>query len=812
MRRRSGIRATNLCKARSKTVESLVSAGRGICTDHGRLDPFAALFALSILPAGSRLRFWAKQRGGRPAPFISLISVLACILLPVRVCGTTRRDVTGQAIYDLVGVGFSSKEILLATPIGRSGQLAWRFRKIALTGLTEPPTSAVPSSSGTKLFVGLPTGKSVVVDLTERVTEIGVGSLPPSQHRLPQQRFPILVDGRICLLNDLGALDGEVCVKAAAAAVHEDGRILYSFSDGQLVVVGAGGSRQELAYRLPEDAKWKLLAGRVGGRTDFLVLVTESTGAVASGAGGSVTTIVDPRRPATHIAQYDDPIVAELRAEIELGRESLDGKSEDPLQADDPTLRTLAGVLRRGSGELKLSWSFYNVSPDPDLYAPTIELAPAEPDFPSDVNIWHDIVPLSHGSTRQDYEKAYALLGPGRALQCTPYVRILSYPGTWLFEYWYYYPFDEGKPHAHIHDSEHIFIEVDKLGGTVRNVFASDHDSFVPNNLYSVLVKDARPVTLPLYATVEYGKHAMAPDLDRDGRFTRGVDDNLHPELFEVWGLRDVGKKKGDIMEPYRPSMSLPRYPEDRFALADAPSLFPGLEENTGHSVCRLEPLPGTRCQHCAVATPEAAMAHLVDHPDAQEPENIYKTYVLPWREVRFGVGFFPWDGGRFQLSVALIGDSRHMTAGLVRLPVRIGLEYAWTPVQEAVLVHVNGQYSFVSSQSTMYAGFRLERMVTNTQGFYFALTPQWVHTTLTASTATPATLGWQYGGLVYHAGYVLELPSAHKGNFTNHIGVQIQNSPFYPVLFEWRVSFGFFRQRGRHDFGARPTDRNPYE
>jgi hypothetical protein len=263
-------------------------------------------------------------------------------------------------------------------------------------------------------------------------------------------------------------------------------------------------------------------------------------------------------------------------------------------------------------------------------------------------------------------------------------------------------------------------------------------------------------------------------------------------------------------MEPYHSSMSLPRYPEGRFALADAETLFPGLGTDIGHPVCRLQPLPEiTDCKDCAVATSGAAMAHLVNHPDARKPENIYKTYVLPWREVRFGIGLFPWDGGRMELSVAVVGDFRHMTAGLVRLPARVGLEYAWTPIQETVLVHINGQYSFVSSKSTMYAGFLTERMVTNTQGFYFGLTPEWVYT---APAASPATLSWQYGGLVYHTGYVLELPSAHKGNFTNHIGIQIQNAPYRPVLFEWRVSFGFFRQRGRHDFGARPTDPNPYE
>src|ERR1019366_354416 len=134
----------------------------------------------------------------------------------------------------------------------------------------------------------------------------------------------------------------------------------------------------------------------------------------------------------------------------------------------------------------------------------------------------------------------------------------------------FYYPFDEGKAHPHIHDSEHLFVEVDKLGGTVRNVFASDHDSFVPNDLYSTLVKDSPPVELPIFAMVELAKHATVPDLNHDGRFARGVDDNLHPESNSVWGLRDRGTKFHAIMEPYRASMSVPPTRDGRFALADA--------------------------------------------------------------------------------------------------------------------------------------------------------------------------------------------------------------------------------------------------
>jgi hypothetical protein len=741
---------------------------------------------------------------------ISLMIGLACILaLPVKSSGGTR-DVTGQPLYDIVGVGLSSSEILLATPIGNPGQYVWRFRKIVLSASSDRPRTAVLSSSGTKLLVGFAKRAPLVVDLTERITEIDGNALPPPQHRLPHQLFPLVSGETVCLSDDLGSLDPNKCSQAAAAAVRGDGRVLYAFNDGKLVVVAPDGSREELAYRLPVGSQWKLIAGYPGGQRDFLVVVTDRSTGATSGLGASMTRIIDPRRPEPRLAEYADPVVAELRASLELSRSApIDGTLDTPVRVDDAALSTLAERLKQDSSKPKFSWSFYLVSPNQELYAPVLELAPGEPDFPSDVGIWNDIGPLAHGTTRQDYEKAYASLGNERWSRCASYVRTLSYPGTWLIEYWYYYPFDEGKPHAHIHDSEHMFIEVDKLGGAVRNVFASDHNGFVSNNLYSVLVKNAPPVTLPLYANVEFGKHAMAPDLNHDGSFTRGLDDNLHLEPYEVWGLRDIGKKRGDLMEPYRARMSLPRSPEDRFALADSSQLFPGFPTDSGHQVCQLIRLPdAAHCDDCAVASPEAATAHLIDHRDAQVPENIYKPYVVPWREVRFGVGIYDWSGGREQLSVALVGDFRHMTGGLLPLPARLGLEYAWTPFTEAVLVHLDGRYQIVHSRWTMYAGLRLERLVTNTQGFYFAFTPSWVDSTALSTEA----VHWQYGGVSYHVGYVIELPSAHKGNFTNQVGVQIRNSPYFPVLFEWRVSFGFFRQRGRHDFGARSADRNPYE
>jgi len=509
-------------------------------------------------------------------------------------------------------------------------------------------------------------------------------------------------------------------------------------------------------------------------------------------------------------------MVAALQAQLEFASAiPATSKADRPIQPSEAMLAALAAHLDEQARPAKLTWALYRVVVNTALYTPVVEFAPGEPDYPSDVDIWQEIRPLAHGSSREDYQAAYASLGDRRWSHCTSYVRTLSYPGTWLIEYWFYYPFDEGKPHPHIHDSEHMFVEVDKLGGTVRNVFASDHDSFVPNNLYSTLVKDSPPVALPLFAMAEFAKHAMAPDLNHDGHFTRGVDDNLHLEPYSFWGVRDRSKKAHVLMEPYRASMSVPRNRDGRFALADAAALFPDLDVPAEHQVCSLQPFPDDPpCSNCDIATAAAGAAHLVNHPDASVPEHIYKPYVVPWREVRLGVGIYDWSEGRAELSMAFVGDFRHMTGGLLPVPARLALEYGWKPIGKAVVTHLDGKDQYLFSRSTMYAGARLERLVTNTQGFYFGATAKWVDisTRVVNGVASPSDLHWQYGGVSYHVGYVLELPSAHKGNFTNHVGVVIRNAPLYPILFEWRVSFGILRQRGRHDFGARLGDRSPYQ
>ncbi len=386
----------------------------------------------------------------------------------------------------------------------------------------------------------------------------------------------------------------------------------------------------------------------------------------------------------------------------------------------------LVANLRKESGG-GYQWSFFHVKPAPALYAPVLEFAPGETSFPSDTTIWDVLNPMSKGTTREAYQSAYDTLGDARWGRCTAYYRATSYPGSWLLEYWYYYPFDEGKPHRHIHDSEHVFIEVDKLGGAVRSFIASDHGSFAPNNGYSTFVRGAQPISLPLFVMVELDKHAMSPDINRDAEFTRGVDENMWPLKYEAWGVRDVATQPQHLMKSYNPVMTLPRKAEDRMALRDAAQYFPGLEVPAEKAVCSLMPLPegvpGAADAVMATPTGAQAMHHLLDHPDSQHVRAIYKPWVLPYRQLRLGVAPFDHSANHDQLYAAYVMDIPHLTHGALIVPGRIALEAMWSPSSHPETLSSGGHTLSGTISSEMYLGVRYEGFFSHTQGYYFGVT-----------------------------------------------------------------------------------------
>ena len=75
----------------------------------------------------------------------------------------------------------------------------------------------------------------------------------------------------------------------------------------------------------------------------------------------------------------------------------------------------------------------------------------------------------------------------------------------------------------------------------IRSVIANAHDGSIPPNEYNA--RDDESLVPPLTILVERGSHAMAPDLNHDGRFTPGVDSTSRWKL--QWGIRDRGSTWG---------------------------------------------------------------------------------------------------------------------------------------------------------------------------------------------------------------------------------------------------------------------------
>lgn len=133
-------------------------------------------------------------------------------------------------------------------------------------------------------------------------------------------------------------------------------------------------------------------------------------------------------------------------------------------------------------------------------------------------------------------------------------------------EYWIYYvanryrlrggaiPFSADGNHPH--DLEHVFLTVESLTPDasspdqfwLRDVWGSAHDgSSMSNNHFEWSSSADAPQRLRMI--VELGSHAMAPDVDRDGRFTPAAD--VSGDRTFIWGIRDHGKSWARYREDY---------------------------------------------------------------------------------------------------------------------------------------------------------------------------------------------------------------------------------------------------------------------
>jgi len=197
------------------------------------------------------------------------------------------------------------------------------------------------------------------------------------------------------------------------------------------------------------------------------------------------------------------------------------------------------------------------------VYAPTLVFHPQEQYFPTNPRPSSVDEVLAAWSSRVDH---YRALAPGdklrrAALAYRVFTRVEDRHPEVVIEYWCYYVYNTYTVRGgwfpyrvhddHQHDLERLYLVLRPVGAwsdgadeqwardafRLSSIVANAHDGSIAPNQYHAKSGDA--VAVPVHVMVERGSHAMAPDIDGDGRFTPGVDsDNV---LKAQWGIRDTG-------------------------------------------------------------------------------------------------------------------------------------------------------------------------------------------------------------------------------------------------------------------------------
>jgi hypothetical protein len=210
-------------------------------------------------------------------------------------------------------------------------------------------------------------------------------------------------------------------------------------------------------------------------------------------------------------------------------------------------------------------------------FAPTLVFHPNEPYFPTSsmasdaIEGWQARVAEYEAlSTKAKLDRA--------ALAFRVFPRVEGASVEIIVEYWCYYVFNAYTirgtwlPYSiadnHPHDLERLYLVLTPNAGAWRaegpaddewartsfrisRIVANAHDGSIPPNVYEPRGREtpAPPVSI----LVERGAHAMAPDINRDGRYTPEIDGTAHAKA--LWGIRD----NGSTWRGYRASFMDPR-------------------------------------------------------------------------------------------------------------------------------------------------------------------------------------------------------------------------------------------------------------
>jgi len=271
-----------------------------------------------------------------------------------------------------------------------------------------------------------------------------------------------------------------------------------------------------------------------------------------------------------------------------------------------------------------------------------------------------------------------------------------------VVEYWFYHLqntyratggiFPVRVDASHPNDMEHLFLvlrprSVDLAGSTglprgaddyaVKTIYASAHHGTLPNNAYEFA--PGQELTRPPRVLVELGSHALAVDIDVDGRFTPGVDSTWNGKF--VWGIRDSGK----TWARYDPSYMDPRR-------EDSSVVFAHGRDADVSSQAQLEPASYRyRLEH---ATSVSSAFQEFDASSA-ELDEAFKVDVA-WPKRLFGRS----DGGPEKLFIPAehenFGDPKQLEQGYARR--ERGLTFGYTNILYSATFVLGGRYAFVNN------------------------------------------------------------------------------------------------------------------
>jgi len=610
-----------------------------------------------------------------------------------------------SALHDMVAVSIvrDGRAIVLATSGAPAHGRSWRFRSLDTSALPQPIRSVSLSSSGTKLFIQFGNGPGGILDLTRQyrhhvplqyVTpdELTIdGRTLPHSHRLPGQRFVSLQNQMAYVVDDGGRRLPEYRgVPAARSSIDADGVVLHVGVDGSLTICG-----EDVAHR----DTCRDLSRRVAPRDSLVIAQTTSSHGDASKPRFAILTrdhgpitIVDPESsPASDRITAGGWTEASLRAYLALNDSIL---PDERITAYAVALVKESAETWAAENQPLTDWHFFRTAVDAGLYAPVLELSRLETVFPATFDTLErlkaDVARRGQPEADRLYDRYLREGVAAHRAACNYYVTTQPVAGAWLVEYWLYYPFDVGGLGSHPHDPEHIFVEVDKLGGDVRRVIGAGHGYMAGNNMFSAGHAGAPPLQLPLFAIVELGKHASAPDVDRDGVFTPGIDENTYNERAKVGGVRDVIGTMHNETKAYDASMSGVRHPDDYLAAAALAARFPDDPAVVSAARCQLTPLPGPPPEAangirmsdwlllppCHDLTGDCGKLHVTAHPDYLDPRTILKEWNFPTSFLRASYGLGPRKG-LYSLGLGYAMDMESLPGIRHALPVpgRLGAD-----------------------------------------------------------------------------------------------------------------------------------------